>query len=163
MLDSVDIQIVKALQDDLPLTSRPFATIADKIGIEEADVIHRLNSMRSSGKLRRIGGILNHRKSGISANAMVVYAVEYENIDRVGQALAGIPYVTHCYHRDSDDPQWPYTLFAMVHGPTEEICDTRIKALGDQLGINDYAVLMSTRELKKVSMRYFSEEFTLCE
>jgi len=157
MLDALDKRIVSLLQEDLPLTANPYETLAQVLSISEEALLERLEALQAEGALRRVGAVLHHRKSGVAANAMVVWQLPDDAVEAAGRRLAQEADISHCYHRESDDPTWPYALFTMLHGPTEAACETRIKALADEIGAEGYEVLYSTRELKKASMRYFTE------
>lgn len=158
MRDAIDIQIIRSLQEEMPVTAKPYAAIAEKVGVEEGELLQRLQRLQSDGVLRRIGAVLHHRRSGVKANAMVVWKVPDNRVEAVGMQLSGFADISHCYHRGCDDNAWPYNLFTMVHGATEADCLERIRFLAREVGTGDYEVLFSTRELKKTSMRYFSEE-----
>ncbi len=158
MLDALDKRIVSLLQEDLPLTPSPFDTLARALGISEETLLKRLENLQAEGALRRIGAVLHHRKSGVAANAMVVWQLPEEAVEAAGRRLAQESDISHCYRRESDDPEWPYTLFTMLHGVSEAACEARIDALAKEIGALGYEVLYSTRELKKASMRYFTEE-----
>jgi DNA-binding Lrp family transcriptional regulator len=66
-----------------------------------------------------------------------------------------MPFVTHCYERPRALPEWPYNLFAMVHGASrDEVEEKRSQItaiLGDALRGAD--ILYSTRILKKTGLR----------
>jgi siroheme decarboxylase len=52
---------------------------------------------------------------------------------------------------------WPYNLFAMVHGRTEEEVRRFVASLAAEPGLERHDVLFSTREYKKNAMRFFAE------
>ena len=60
-----------------------------------------------------------HHKLGYRANGMAVFAVPEERVDAAGARLAERNEVSHCYRRPRL-ADWPYDLFAMVHGRSEE-------------------------------------------
>ena len=63
--------------------------------------------------------------------------------------------MSHCYARRRAE-EWPYNLYAMVHAQTQEELDARVVTLERACGLHAQ-VLVSTREYKKTSMRYFTE------
>lgn len=67
------------------------------------------------------------------------------------------PQVSHCYQR-STFPGWPYNVFTMVHGETKQECEKVVMAIAEAVNINEYDLLYSSKELKKVSMKYFIEK-----
>jgi len=157
MISKIDKAIVRFLQVELPLVSRPYKALAETLGIEESEVLERVQRLQDDGVLRRIGAILHHRKTGFGANAMVVWAVPEKRLDEVGAVLASYPQVTHCYHRTTDNPNWEFNLYSMVHGCSREACGALVEEIAKSVDVPEYETLYSSVELKKVSMRYFEE------
>jgi DNA-binding Lrp family transcriptional regulator/REP element-mobilizing transposase RayT len=155
MLDETDRKIIQATQAGLPLTPQPYQAIAEQLGLTADDVMMRLTAMQNSGVIRRIGAVPNHYKLGYRFNGMTVWNVPDEAIDELGQKVGQLEFVSHCYHRPRHLPEWPYNLFAMVHGKTQEAVDNQIQQISDLLG--DYNlgcdVLYSTKILKKTGFR----------
>ena len=112
-----------------------------------------------SGKMRRFAAVLHHRTAGFSANAMGVWAVPGDDaeVDRAGELMAGFRAVSHCYRRPTY-PDWPYNIFTMVHGKSREDCEQSLAAIAAKTNIRDHGALYSTREYKKVRVRYFTPE-----
>lgn len=154
MLTELDKEIIRRLQGDLPLVPRPYQVIAHDLGIEEEELLEKINWMKEKGMIRRLGAAIRHRQAGFKANAMVVWQVPTEQVADVGQKLATYPEVTHCYERPTF-PDWPYNLFTMVHGRRREECEAIAQRMAQEVGIENYRLLYSTKELKKTSMKYF--------
>ncbi len=157
MLTKLEKNIVRELQAGLPLVSRPFAELASKLNITEEEMMAKVKELKEKGYLRRIGAVLYHQRVGYTANAMVVWRVPEERVEEVGHKLAARPEVTHCYLRKTYD-NWPYNLYTMIHRQTKEACQALAKELSEAVGVEDYQLLFSTKELKKSSMKYFSDE-----
>ena len=81
--------------------------------------------MLESGVIRRIGAVPNHYALGYKANGMTVWDVADERIDELGERVGALDFVSHCYQRPRHLPDWPYNLFAMVHGQTAPKWNTR--------------------------------------
>ncbi len=156
MLDKSDKNIVRRLQEDIPLEKEPYKTIAEELGITEDDLFKRINNLREKGALRRIGAILYHRKAGFSHNAMVVWAVPDNRSAEIGSFMASLPSISHCYKRITLD-NWQYNMYTMIHGQTKQECEAVVSAISKQTGINEYKILYSIKELKKTSMKYFTD------
>ncbi|AKA69750.1 Lrp/AsnC family transcriptional regulator [Clostridium scatologenes] len=154
MLSAIDKSIIRKLQEDIPLTPRPYKSMAEEIGITEEELLSKVEELQNNGALRRIGGILNHREAGFEANAMVVWMISEDNVQKLGEIMASFKEVTHCYERPISG-KWPYNIFTMVHGQNKKQCETIIKKISDTIKICDYKILYSTKELKKSSMKYF--------
>ncbi|MDL2210163.1 Lrp/AsnC family transcriptional regulator [Desulfovibrio sp. OttesenSCG-928-O18] len=147
--------ILRIVQRDLPDTLTPFADIAREVGTDEATVLALLCRMKEEGAIRRFGASVKHQKAGFTHNAMVAWKPDPAHMDAAGEAAAKNRNVSHCYYRPSDAPDWPYTLYTMVHGRTEEECEAVIKELAALPHMTEYVVLSSLKELKKISMTYF--------
>jgi len=155
MLDAVERALIVATQTGLPLVSRPYDVLGERLGISAAEVRTRLAAMLASGQIRRIGAVPNHYALGYTANGMSVWDVGDDQVDALGEAVGRLECVTHCYRRPRHPPDWPYNLFAMVHGRTRAEVGTGLVAirrlLGDACRASD--VLYSSRILKKTGLR----------
>ena len=154
MIGDTEKAIIRLIQGDLPVHPRPFKVMAEAVDIPEAEFISRVRRLKQDGIIRRFGATLRHQEAGFSANAMVAWRVPEEQIEAVGQTLSAVKSVSHCYHR-APQRDWPYTLYAMVHGGTRDECHAIAEALAEETGIADYVLLFSEREFKKTSMEYY--------
>ncbi len=154
-IDATDRRLIKATQSGLPLVPAPYAEIAGSLGLDESEVMQRLQAMQDSGVIRRIAVAPNHYALGMTANGMTVWDVDDPAALDLGAQIGALDFVSHCYLRPRVLPDWPYNLFAMVHGKTrDEVAAKRaeIRAiLGDALRSDD--ILYSTRILKKTGLR----------
>lgn len=154
MIEDIDKRIIGQIQGDIPLEIRPFAVMAEEIGISETEFIKRIRVMQEKGIIRRFGATLRHQEAGFSANAMVAWIVPVDRIDEIGKTMSEFPVVTHCYHR-RPQKDWDYNLYTMIHGDTEEECVSIAGQISEKTGIHDYSILFSLKEFKKTSMEYF--------
>jgi siroheme decarboxylase len=153
-LTDLEKQVIAAVQGDIPIIERPYEQIAARLGIEENRLLNILSDLVRRGIIRRFGATLRHQKSGYRSNAMVAWQVDEDRIDEVGRIMATFKAVSHCYRRDPTG-QWPYNLYAMVHGKDEAGCRQTAARIALKTGVQRYQLLFSRRELKKTSMRYF--------
>jgi DNA-binding Lrp family transcriptional regulator len=155
-----DRTIVEATQAGLPLVTSPFAVVAESLGLSEAELIDRLKQLKAQGVIRRIGAAPNHYRLGMTANGMTVWDVDDAVVDSLGEKVGALPFVTHCYRRPRALPDWPYNLFAMVHGETREEVIAKRAEISSLLGKACRAgdILFSTRILKKTGMRLRGKE-----
>ncbi len=58
-LSDIDRRIVNALQGDFPISPRPYAEAAARLGLSEADLIERLRRLVESGAASRFGPLWN--------------------------------------------------------------------------------------------------------
>ena len=151
-MDETDRKILVATQDGLPLEPEPYAIVARRVGMSEQEVLARLRGMLERGEVRRIGASLAHRRLGFGANAMAVWRVPPEEVERFGRTAAGFAEVSHCYERRVGR-EWPYNFYVMIHGRAEADCERVIRQICERTGQNDYVALYSTREFKKTWSR----------
>ena len=120
--------ILRIVQFQLPDTLTPYADIAREVGTDEETVLNLLRRMKEDGSIRRFGASIKHQKT---------------------------QRISHVYFRPTSAPDWPYTLYTMVHGRSEDECLQVIEELRRETALDEYAVLDSLEELKKTSMTYF--------
>ncbi|MBW2095687.1 MAG: AsnC family transcriptional regulator [Deltaproteobacteria bacterium] len=154
MVDELAKKIINLIQGDLPLAPRPFAVLAEQLGISESTLLAEIKKLKERGIIRRFGATLRHQEAGFSSNAMVVWKVPEDHLEEVGKAIAGFKEVTHCYQR-KPQKDWPYNLYSMVHGANHEDCHEIARRLARKVNIDDYILLFSEKEFKKTSMEYF--------
>jgi DNA-binding Lrp family transcriptional regulator len=154
MIDPLDKKVIQLVQGDLPLDPKPFALLAEQLGITEHEFIARIRSLKEKGVIRRFGATLRHQEAGFSSNAMVAWNVPEERVKEVGKILAGFREVTHCYQR-SAEPHWPYNVYTMIHGDNREECHALARRMSEKVGVEAYVLLFSEKEFKKTSMQYF--------
>jgi siroheme decarboxylase len=149
-------RLVSVLQEGLPLFMRPFALIAERIGISENEVMGRIGNWLDDGAIKRFGVVVRHRELGYTANAMLVHDIPDERVGELGRALAEEPAVTLCYRRPRVLPDWPYNLFCMIHGRERADVEAIIGDLRRRHGLTDCAhdVLFSLTRFKQNGARY---------
>ncbi len=154
MLTSQEKEIVSRLQGDLPLSPTPYADLAEELGIEEGELLNKIKEFKEKGILRRVGTILRHHRIGFTANGMCAWEVPLQKTEEIGKIMATFSQASHVYQRPTY-PDWPYSLFTMLHGRSKEECEEVAREISEKTGIKDYILLYSTREFKKTSMNYF--------
>lgn len=147
--------VLRIVQADLPDSLTPYADIARSVGCTEDEVIALLARLKQSGAIRRFGASIKHQKTGWNHNAMVGWIVAPEQVEECGTLAARHSHISHVYYRPSAAPDWPYELYTMVHGRSEQECRDVVQELMDTTPLREYAILKSLKELKKISMTYF--------
>ena len=151
-------EIIRGMQEDLPLIPRPFDPMVQKLGMTTEQLFEQAADFQERRLMRRYSAVLHHRRSGFRANAMIVWQVPPERSEEVGMIMAQHSAVTHCYERPTF-PDWPYTHFTMVHATTTEGCEEIEKEIVESTGIQARQLLYSTREYKKTRVRYFVDDY----
>jgi len=143
----------RLLQTPLPFVEQPFAALGAPHGISGEELV-AFGTKHMKGAVRRYAATFHHRKLGVKGNVMSAWAVPADRVEEIGLALADLPEVSHCYARKLYDV-FPFTLYAMIHGPDQEACGEIAVRLAADLGVDTPAMLQSTREFKKCRLRYF--------
>lgn len=157
--DDFERRLMRATQAGLPLVPRPYAELARQLGCGEEDVRQGLAAMLARGAIRRIGAVPNHYAIGYTANGMSVWDIDDAFVDDVGELVGALPFVTHCYRRPRQLPDWRYNLFAMVHAGSREGALAHVAAVAALIGTRfpdacrAHDVLFSTAILKKTGVR----------
>jgi siroheme decarboxylase len=156
--DEFDIDVIKALQGDMPVIPEPYKPAADELGIDQGRLLDHLEGMKERRLLRRVAAILFHRRAGFSANGMGVWKVPEGEELEYGKRMAAFRGISHCYQRPTY-ADWPYSVFTMAHGRSKDECDAILDAIARETGVEDRATLYSSTEFKKIRLLYFTDEF----
>ncbi len=148
-------EIIRKAQYDIEIISEPFKNIVDELDIDYDTFFSILLQLQGAGIMRRFASILNHRKAGFNANAMVVWDIDETNGENIGEKAAAFSAVSHCYLRPKY-PSWPYNLFTMVHGKTTQETNSIIEDMAKEIESKSHMPLYSSREFKKVRIEYFT-------
>ncbi len=154
-LNNQQKELVKQLQEDLPLTNRPYEQIGKKIGWPEKKVIAQILNWKQGGLIRRFGASIKHHEAGFTANGMIVFEIESDRLDQAGETLAKFHEVSHCYHRRAV-ADWPYNIFAMTHCRTADALNAVRDKMVAQIHPCRHDMLVTTAEYKKTNVKYFA-------
>ncbi|HUT40264.1 MAG TPA: Lrp/AsnC family transcriptional regulator [Gammaproteobacteria bacterium] len=148
--------LIEAIQGGLPLVSRPYQAIAERIGCTESGVIEQLRNLLERGIIKRLGVVVRHHELGYRANAMVVWDVADDQVDRIGRQLGDQDCVTLCYQRPRRLPGWRYNLFCMVHGQDRDEVLACIERMTTALGLGEtpHEILFSGRRFRQRGAHY---------
>ena len=112
-LDTVDRRLLDDFQRDFPLHPRPFAALADRLGVTEGEVLERLRRLQEQGAISRIGAVLAPHRAGWSTLAAM--AVPVEKLEEVAELVSSYPEVNHNYEREHE-----LNLWFVVTAPSRE-------------------------------------------
>jgi len=150
-------ELVRRLQADIPLTAEPWTALAGELHFKTDALLTLLNAWQQAGILRRVGLVPYHRELGFAVNGMCVWRADPQGLEAAGRVLAAAPEVTHCYERVMN-PGFPFNLFAMLHAATLPAAEAALAHLTAAAGLSGGRMLVSVREFKKTSPRFFTEE-----
>lgn len=158
-----DIRLIRLLQEEFPVCSRPFLELGRKLAVSEDepavsedDVIAMTQRLREHGCLKRLAAVLYHTTVGYRVNAMIVWDVPDDRIEEAAARAIQLPRVSHCYKRNRD-AAFDYNFYTMIHATSEEDLESLIDQLQPLIQPVKYCSLRTKRELKKTGMKYFME------
>jgi DNA-binding Lrp family transcriptional regulator len=155
-------RVIELLQQDIKFIDEPFLEMKDKLNITYEKFFELVNELKDSGVMRRFASILNHKKAGFNANAMVVWEIDENKGDEIGQIAASFSAVSHCYLRPTFT-NWKYNLFTMIHAGSSDELQNTINLIASEIEFKSNMILHSLQEFKKVRIIYFSNEFLVWE
>jgi len=149
-MDNIDLALLDALQDDLPVTSRPWQGIADRLGIPEEEAIVRLNRLTAAGIIRGISPVLESRPLGLHAATLVALRVGEDRIEEVAGIISTYPSVSHNFRRDHE-----YNLWFTIAAPDPEGLRKILDDILHRAGIRATDALnLPTRKKIKIDVRF---------
>ncbi len=146
-----DLGIPPSLPRDLrilPLEERPYAIIASKHDLSEEEVVSLAREMLQKGILGDPGAALDGHRVGFMINGMAVVAGEdVEGLcDRIAES---IPESTHVVLREPYPPgAWRHNCYFMIHARDRKVLEDRVRARLSAIGVGDYIIIYSLRDLK---------------
>ncbi|MEQ8200870.1 MAG: AsnC family transcriptional regulator [Syntrophomonadaceae bacterium] len=149
VLDKIDRQILNLLQNDFPLAAQPFKAIAERMGISEEEVLTRVGIMKSTGLIRRIGGVMDTRSLGCYST-LCAAMVPASRIEEAVEVINRLPGVTHNYLRDHD-----YNLWFTLTVPSRAEADETLSDLESALEVE--IVSMPAEKVFKIRVNFDME------
>ncbi len=151
-LDKNQRLILSKLQDDLDVNEKPFAFLCSQ-GWDATEVLRVITELIAKGVIRRIAGVVDHRKLGFVANVLFAGEVPKNKVIEVGKKLSRLRIVSHCYERKTFEG-WPYNLFAMMHGKSMGQIQDVVDRFTRTEGIKSFQLLPTISELKKQTLKH---------
>ncbi len=127
-LSAMEQHLLNDFQRGLPLTVRPFATIAERLGVSEAEVLESLERLQDSGAVSRVGPVFSPNRIGVSTLAAL--AVPRERLESVAEFVSSLPEVNHNYEREHE-----YNLWFVITAADDERLDRVLCDIAYQTGL----------------------------
>jgi len=141
-MDELDKTILNRIQTRFPMTSKPFAAIADELGTTEDEILERVSRLKESGIIRRIGGNFVPGKVGF-VSTLCAARVPEEGVDDFARTVNAFPGVTHNYLRENSFNVW-FTFIA----PSMQVIRENLTRIARQTGVHRILNLPATRVFK---------------
>ncbi|MGM0393264.1 MAG: AsnC family transcriptional regulator [Thermodesulfobacteriota bacterium] len=141
-ISETDKAILNMIQLDFPIDARPFQVLAKKLGLSEKELIARIQAMKDSQLIRRIGGNFSPDRLGYFSTLCTAQVPE-NKIGLFTQTVNAYPGVTHNYMRDHDFNIW----FTFIAPSRDQIADS-LEEISRQTGVRPILNLPATRVFK---------------
>ncbi|MFW6145908.1 MAG: hypothetical protein ACOC7R_01085 [Planctomycetota bacterium] len=145
-LTDFDRRLLDEAQRGVPLVSRPYEALAERLGCERAVVVERLTALRGGERpvVREIAGIFEAARLGYRT-ALIGCRAGEGALDEAGAVVAGHPGVSHCYARRGPLNLW----FTLSIAPDSRLgLEGTAACLGDLVGAEPLHILPATRRFK---------------
>ena len=109
-MDELDYRILNVLQNEFPLSERPYEVLAQRLDISGDELWERVQGLVEKGVIRRMGASLDSRKLGYSSTLAAI-SVPAERVDEAAEVVGRYHEVTHSYLRDDQFNIW-FTVIA---------------------------------------------------
>lgn len=142
MIEEIDIELLNLIQNNFPITSRPYKSIADRLGISEQDVLSRVRKLKDEEKIRKIGATFNSKQLGYKST-LCALTVPHNRLDEVTEIINSYDGVTHNYVRQHKYNVW-FTLIA----PSIESLQDTLAEISSRIGIYEIMDLSAQKVFK---------------
>lgn len=146
-MDEVDRQLLNVIQREFPVTSNPYEEIGRRLGLSEADVLGRLQRLKSEGIIRRIGAVIDPGSLGW-VSTLCAARVPEEKIDAFVSVVNRYQGVTHNYERKAY-----YNIWFTLTAPSWEELKKTLSEFSKKTGV-DELVHFPAREIFKVRVQF---------
>ncbi len=143
--DQTDLAILTVLQDDLPLVSRPWKAVADRIGITETGLIDRMKRLEKDGIIRGISPVLESHHLGLHAATLIALHVPEDRVNEIASIISSYPEVSHNFKRDHYYSLW-FTIAAQNGNGIQKVLDEILDRTG--IPVSDVLDLPTVKKIK---------------
>lgn len=147
-----EIQLVRLLQEEFPLTDEPFRKLARQAGVTEESLLREIQLFQKSGFLKRLTATTTFGEKS-SENTLVMWQVPQEKIDAAGRGIAAFSEVQSCKAQMACE-DLPYSLHAVIERVSQGLLDK----IEQRIGLWPSQCFLKEKDYKKSRLKYFSEE-----
>ena len=156
-LNSLELEVIRLLQHDLPINDQPYRKIAKTIDLSEAQLFEIVHSFIARGYWRRCVGFIKRKNHNPSQHALSVWNIPEEKIEEVGRKMAPMAEVHYCCYRPPYQ-SFPFSFYASVKASSREEAEAVERQIESVIGKWPYEILLCQRIFKKSRLKYFIQE-----
>jgi DNA-binding Lrp family transcriptional regulator len=149
-MDKIDKELIRLIQDEFPVTKRPWAELGNSLNITEEETLSRIKRLCNEGLIHKIGPILNTKKVGLNASTLIAMKVPEDRIEHVASIINKYESVSHNYWREHE-----YNLWFTLKAPNEKELQKTIEEIKRKTGIPSTDVLdLPALHVFKIDVRF---------
>ncbi|MGI9952951.1 AsnC family transcriptional regulator [Moorellaceae bacterium AZ2] len=141
-MDNLDRRLLNLIQQDFPITGRPYLEIGRRLNLSEGEVINRLEKLKRAGIIRRIGAVFDLRRLGY-VSTLCALKVPPGRLKEVAEVVNSFPGITHNYLREHEYNMW-FTLI----GPSRQHLERIMEEIKERTGLTELLELPAERSFK---------------
>ncbi len=103
-LSGLDKRLLNDFQRDFPLEPEPYAVLAERLGVSEAQVLEALQALQEAGAVARVGPVF--RPNGVGVSTLAAMAVAPHRLAEIAALVSAHPAVNHNYEREHRFNLW---------------------------------------------------------
>lgn len=126
--DQLDLKLLDDWQRNLPIEPRPFARIGEALRCGETEVIRRLEFLRATGRVTRVGATC--APNAVAASTLAALAAPVERLEDVAAIVGSQPGVNHSYERENH-----WNLWFVATGPDRVHVDNVLEEIQVRTGL----------------------------
>jgi DNA-binding Lrp family transcriptional regulator len=146
-MDEIDLRLLSLIQEGFPLTSKPFEDLGGLLGLEEKEVIERLDGLQKEGVVRRIGPILDLRRLGRSG-ILAALQVSAEDADGLAEFVNQYQEVSHNYLRPNESGYNMWFTISATEERIQEVLEEFRKGTGRKM------LVLPTGRIFKIGVKF---------
>ncbi len=146
-MDEIDLRLLSLVQEGFPLTPKPFEDLGGLLGLEEKEVIERLDGLQKEGVVRRIGPILDLRRLGRSG-ILAALQVSPEEADSLAEFVNQYQEVSHNYLRPNESGYNMWFTVSATEERIQEVLEEIRKSTGRRM------LVLPTGRIFKIGVKF---------
>ncbi len=136
-IDAIDRAIIDRLQGDFPICEQPYAVAAAALGIEENELLARLQRLLETRVLTRFGPMFQVERMG-GAFVLAAMRVPEADWDRVVSTVNALPEVAHNYRREGEKSS-DFNMWFVLATELRDGIERTVKRIEEACGLPVYA------------------------
>lgn len=148
-MDELDCRILEALQNDFPLSEKPYEIIANRLQIPCDELWNRTQRLIAEGIIRRIGASLDSHKLGFCSTLAAV-CCQADLVEQAAEIIGRFPEVTHSYLRNDN-----YNIWFTIIATDQERIEYILEQIRTSLSLESSQILnLPIKHLFKLNARF---------